>query len=107
MSTALLILGMALVNLAIRWPLFLFAGRAKFPPLIERGLAYVPTAVLGAIVAPAVVYPQGGTLDLGWRNPWLIAALVTTLASWLGGRLVLAVAIGMATFFTWQWLFGG
>ena len=34
MNTALMIAGMALINLVIRWPVYLFANHFRFPPII-------------------------------------------------------------------------
>ena len=39
MNIAVMILGMALINLVIRWPVYLFANHFRFPPIIERALA--------------------------------------------------------------------
>src|SRR6185369_11402449 len=63
MNIPVMILGMALINLVIRWPVYLFANHFRFPPLIERALAFVPVAVLTAIIVPTVLYPDGRTLD--------------------------------------------
>ena len=52
MNIALMILGMALINLAIRYPVFLFADHVRFPRLIERAPVFVPVAVLTAIIVP-------------------------------------------------------
>ena len=77
MSIPVMIIGMALINLAIRWPVYLFANHFRFPPIIERALAFVPVAVLTAIIVPTVLYPGDGTkLDLTWHNPALLASLV-------------------------------
>ncbi len=77
MNLSVMIIGMALINLVIRWPVYLFANHFRFPPIIERALAFVPVAVLTAIIVPTVLYPGDGTkLDATWHNPALLAALV-------------------------------
>jgi branched-subunit amino acid transport protein len=104
MNIPLMILGMALINLAIRWPVYLFANHFKFPPLIERALAFVPVAVLTAIIVPTVLYPKGDTLDLSWRNPMLMAGLITAAVGWFSKNLFATIGIGMASFLLLRWL---
>ncbi len=103
----LLILGMALINLALRWPIYLFAGRLRFSPAIERALGFVPVAVLSAIVFPAVLAPgRDSALALAWNTPYLIGALLAAFVSWRSRRLLPAIAIGMGGFFLARWLIG-
>jgi len=104
MNIVLMILGMALINLAIRWPVYLFANHFRFPPLIERALAFVPVAVLTAIVVPAVLYPKNDALALTWHNPALMAALVTAVVGYVSKNLFATIGIGMATFLLLRWL---
>lgn len=107
MSIPLLILGMAVVNLVIRCPVFLLADRFRFPPLIERALAFVPAAVLTAIIVPAVIFPHGENAALNWHNPYLLAALVTVLISYFGRNLLATITLGMVAFLLLRWWFGG
>src|SRR4051794_836077 len=105
MNIALLILGMALINLAIRWPVYLFANHFRFPPIVERALAFVPVAVLTAIIVPTVVFPGDGTkLDLSWHNPALLAALVAGTVSYFGKNLFATIGTGVITFLVLRWL---
>ena len=98
MNIPVMILGMALINLAIRWPVYLFANHFRFPPLIERALAFVPVAVLTAIIVPTVVYPSDGPLDLSWRNPALLAAILAAVVGRVTKNLFATIGIGMAVF---------
>lgn len=101
----LLILGMALINLAIRWPVYLFANHFRFPPLIERALAFVPVAVLTAIIVPTVLYPGDGTkLALTWHNPALLASLVAAAVSYFGKNLFATIGAGVIAFLLLRWL---
>ncbi len=105
MNTALLILGMALINLAIRWPVYLFANHFRFPPIIERALAFVPVAVLTAIIVPTVLYPGDGTkLDITWNNPSLLAALVACAVSYFSKNLFATIGAGVVAFLLLRWL---
>jgi branched-subunit amino acid transport protein len=106
-SISLLIIGMALINLVIRYPVYLLADRFRFPALIERALAFVPAAVLTAIIVPAVIYPNGPTIQLNWHNPFLIAAVLTAVISYVSRNLLATIVIGMAAFLILRWWFGG
>jgi branched-subunit amino acid transport protein len=103
---ALMIAGMALINLAIRWPVYLFADHVRFPPLVERALAFVPVAVLTAIIVPAVLYPSPGDIQMTWRNPYLVGAIVAAVVSWKWQKLMPTILIGMAVFFVMRWVVG-
>jgi branched-subunit amino acid transport protein len=105
MSIAVMIVGMALINLVIRWPVYLFANHFRFPPIIERALAFVPVAVLTAIIVPTVLYPGDGTkLDLSWHNPALLASLVAAAVSYFGKNLFATIGTGVITFLILRWL---
>lgn len=104
---ALMIAGMAIINLAIRWPVYLFADHVRFPPLIERALGFVPVAVLTAIIVPATLYPNGPALQLSFMNPYLVGAVVAAIVSWKWKKLMPTILIGMAVFFVTRWIIGG
>lgn len=105
MSIAVMILGMALINLVIRWPVYLFANHFRFPPIIERALAFVPVAVLTAIIVPTVLYPGDGTvLSLSWKNPALLASLVAVAVSYFGKNLFATIGAGVVAFLILRWL---
>jgi len=105
MNIALMILGMALINLVIRWPVYLFANHFRFPPIIERALAFVPVAVLTAIIVPTVLYPGDGTkLDISWHNQALLAALVACAVSYLAKNLFATIGAGVVAFLLLRWL---
>ncbi len=107
MNTALMIAGMALINLVIRWPVYLFANHFRFPPIVERALAFVPVAVLTAIIVPTVLYPHRDDpmrLDVSWHNPSLLAALVACAVSYFSKNLFATIGAGVAAFLLLRWL---
>lgn len=72
---ALIIGGMALgVFLPKMVPLLLVTDRLT--PRVRRWLSYVAPAVLSALVAPAVLAPQGHLA--GWASPWEVAGYAIT-----------------------------
>ena len=102
-SEWVMILGMLAVTFGIRYFLFALADRITMPPLVESALNYIPPAVLVAITVPAVLLPRGEWF-VSWTNPYLVAALVTTLAGILTLNLLATIAIGLASFFVFQML---
>lgn len=105
MSIAVMTIGMALINLAIRWPVYLLANHFRFPPIVERALAFVPVAVLTAIIVPTVLYPgDGSKLDVSWNNPALLASLVAAAVSTFGKNLFATIGAGVVAFLVLRWL---
>lgn len=100
----IMILGMALVTFAVRYPVMLLVSRIPLPAPMFRALRYVPPAVLAAIIVPPVVQPQG-QLDLAPSNPALIGALVAVAVSWKTKNLLLTIVLGMLAFWGWRALF--
>jgi branched-subunit amino acid transport protein len=106
MSIWLLVLGMALISLGTRLPVFLLGDRIRFPPIVERALAYVPVAVLTAITVSTVLAPPGEATGLDWRNPFLLPALVTFAVSWSGRSLLTTICVGMGAYLVWRSVLG-
>lgn len=96
---------MAAVTFAVRYIPFGLGERAKFPPLVERALRYVPVAVLTAITVPMVLLPDGHHWRLDWRNAYLVAAIATAIIAWCWRHLLASIAGGLVIFFAWRWLF--
>ena len=95
MTTWLIIFCMGLVTYAIRLSLIAAIGRIDVPPLVQRGLRFVPPAVLSAIIFPELLRP-GGTLDLSLGNLRLLAGVLATLVAWRTRNVLLTIAVGMA-----------
>ena len=104
-SESVMILGMLAVTFGIRYFLIALADRIAMPPLMEAALQYIPPAVLTAITVPAVLLPRGEWF-LSWTNPYLFAALISTLAGILTRNLLATIAIGLAAFFAFRMLSG-
>jgi len=101
-SYALMIAGMAAVTIAIRAAIFVLGDRVMFPPLVRQALDFVPVTVLTAIVVPLVAAPRGQGLELTWRNPQLMAAIVAVAVCALTRHQLLTIVTAMLVFFGWQ-----
>jgi len=95
MSVGVIIAGMALINLALRCPIFLGADRIRIPRLIERGLVHAPVAVLTAIIVPAALHLDQAPDGSQWFNPDLIATGAAIAASLVTRNLMATIAVGL------------
>ena len=99
MNTLLLLLGMAAVTYPVRAGLWL--GSGALPHRLQQALAYVPTAVLTAIVVPAVLL-RDQQLWLSWHNAQLAGALVTGLIVWRTRHLLWGIGGGLVVWGLWR-----
>lgn len=104
LNEALLIGGMALVTIAIRYPVLALLGKVNLPAPIFRALRFVPPAVLTAIILPIIVFNSDGNLDLHAANPHLVAGLVAVVIAWRTKNLLLTIVLGMLALWGWQLL---
>jgi branched-subunit amino acid transport protein len=99
-SITLTILGMALVTYVPRLlPLLLLRktgdARAELPSFVASWLRHVPSAVLSAMLLPALVASDGQP-SIGPGNLFIWAALPTALVAWKANSLFGAVVTGVA-----------
>lgn len=105
METWLILVGIGAITFGLRASFVVFADPKRFPPRFRQALAFVPPAVLAAIVAPGLLMPQG-VLDMSLANPRWIAGLVA-IAVAARTRNVLATTIaGMVVLWLLQWSMG-
>lgn len=102
----ILILGMAAVTFVVRYPVLVLVGKIPMPDPVFRALRYVPPAVLAAIIAPAVLLGEDGSLALTPDNSYLVATLAAGLVAWRTKNLLLTIVIGMAVLLGWRALLG-
>lgn len=102
MNYALMIAGMAAVTIAIRAAIFVLGDRIAFPPLVRQALDFVPVTVLSAIIVPMVVAPHGDGLEITWRNPQLVGAIVAVVLCALTRHQLLTIVASMAAFLAWK-----
>ena len=100
-----LILGMAAITFALRYSLFAWP-HLRFPSLLRQGLHYVPTAVLTAIVVPAMLLPDGQHWALALDNAYLLAGLAAIAIAALTHHLLATIGGGLLVFFLLRWLLG-
>ena len=99
-----LVSGMAVVTFACRYPVLAFVSRLTLSPGLRATMEFIPTAVLTAIIVPAVLAPAG-KLAIEWQNPALFAALFCGIVAWHSQNILLTIVVGMATWWGWRLLF--
>ena len=102
----LTILLMGFVTYTLRLSFIVLLERWDIPPLVRRGLRFVPPAVLSAIIFPEVLRPNGA-LDLSPDNARLIAGLLAALVAWSTKNMLLTIAVGMGALWILSLFFQG
>ena len=103
MSLWLTIAGMAAVTYALRASFLVLPPSVETPPLLRRGLRYVPAAVLTAIWAPELLL-QDRVLSLALGNEKLLAGVVAIAAAWRWRLTSVTIAAGLAALHLFDWL---
>lgn len=80
-EVVLTILCMAAATYFTRVASPLLLGRTGVPRWMARLLKHVPTAMLAALIAPALLAPQG-YLQIGPGNHYLLAGAVAAFMAW-------------------------
>ncbi len=103
MTFWLTIIGMGVITFLIRLSFILFSDRLSVPDVVQRGLRYVPVAVLAAIIAPAMIQPEG-TIDFSFSNVHLFAGLIAIVVAWRTENVIWTVVAGMVSLWLFQYL---
>ena len=90
----LVIVGAGVVTFLTRASFIVFADPHKFPHAFRVALAFVPAAVLAAIVVPGLVMPHG-TLDFTPANPRLVAGLAAVAVAIKVRNPLVSIVAGM------------
>jgi len=91
---AWVVLLIGLGTFAERGSFLLLGGYLRLPDVLQRGLRYVPAAVLSALVLPGLVQADPG---VGVDLARLGAGTAAILVAWRTHGALSTVAVGMAT----------
>ena len=95
------IVGMAVLNYAVRFPPIAIVSRMDLPKPIMRWLSFIPISVMGALVAGEVLRPAGVWID-PLTSPNLLAAIITGVVFKFTRSFLGATVAGMASFVVLQ-----
>ena len=104
MITWIAIIAAGLLTYATRLSSIISFERMEMPKTVERGLRFVPVAVLTAIFLPELVYLQQD-LMISYRNPRLIAGLLAIVVAWRTKNVMYTILIGMLALWFLQFIF--
>ncbi len=76
-----IIAGMTLVTFATRFSCVALFRQTGMPVWLERWLKHIPTAILTALIMPALVLPKG-QIDISVQNHYLLAGIVAALIAY-------------------------
>lgn len=102
MTLWLTIIGMGVITFLIRLSFIALSDRLSVPDVVQRGLRYVPVAVLAAIIAPAMLQPND-VLDISLSNFHLLAGLVAIAVAWRTQNVIWTVVSGMLALWLFQY----
>ena len=97
MSTGYLwtiIIGGMIVTYLTRLSFTVILPSERFPDIFQRGLRFVPPAILAAIVLPELIRPDG-VVDISLNNPYLIAGTIAAIVAWRTRNTWLTIILGM------------
>ncbi len=95
---------MALVTYVPRLLPLLFLTAKTLPPIVNKWLGYVPTAVLAAMLFPSIII-KDKEVALGIDNLFLLAAIPAILVAWKTRSLFGTVITGMIMVATGRYFF--
>jgi branched-subunit amino acid transport protein len=105
MSLWLVILFAGMLTFATRLSFIFLLDRIKVPLWFQRGLRFVPGAVLSAIILPELA-SHNATMDLSLHNPQLYAGAMAVLVAWRTRSVMLTIVFGLAALLVFQILLG-
>ena len=90
------ILAMAAVTFATRFGCIALFRQAEMPDWLERWLKHIPTAILTALIVPALFLPKG-QLDITLHNHYLLAGMLAAIVAYKSRNIVYTIVLGMGT----------
>lgn len=99
----LTVAGIGLGTYLLRLSFIALWQKLRVPELMNRALEYVPSAVLAALVLPALLRPEG-FIDPAIDNLRLVAGVLAAAVAWYSRSVLLTLATGMGMLWLLEWL---
>ena len=94
-----------LLTLATRLSFIALISKWKPPEVFQRGLRFVPLAVLPALIFPEI-FIHNNAIAVPPDIPRLAAAVAAGLVAWVTKSILLTIGIGMLVFYLQRMFFG-
>lgn len=91
-----IIFSMAIVTFATRFGCVALFRQTEMPIWLERWLKHIPTAILTALIVPALILPKG-QLDITLHNHYLLAGILAAIVAYKSRNIVSTIVLGMGT----------
>jgi branched-subunit amino acid transport protein len=91
-----IIISMAIVTFATRFGCVALFRQTKMPAWLERWLKHIPTAILTALIIPALILPKG-QVDITLHNHYLLAGILAAIVAYKSRNIVSTIVLGMGT----------
>jgi len=92
----ILIGGMAIMTFITRFASLGIFRTTGMPAWLDRWLKHLPTAILTALIVPALLLPKG-ELFISWQNHYLVAGLLSAVIAYRSRNIVATLGAGMLT----------
>lgn len=102
----LAMIGLGILTFLTRLSFIALLERWQAPSIVQRALRFVPVAVLTAIIVPALMVLDDGTINSAPVNPRMLAGLAAILVAWKTKNVILTITVGMAVFWLVQGVVG-
>ena len=94
-----------LLTLATRLSFILLIGKWKLPEVFQRGLRFVPLAVLPALIFPEI-FIHNNAIAVPPEFTRLAAAVAAGLIAWRTKSILLTIGFGMLVFYFLRMILG-
>lgn len=94
-SIWLIMISVGILTYLTRLSFVMILARWQTPAIIQRGLRFVPVAVLAAIILPELVL-HSGARHITTDNPRLVAGMIAILVAWKTKNAAWTVLVGMS-----------
>ena len=85
-----------IVTFATRFGCVALFRQTKMPVWLERWLRHIPTAILTALIIPALILPKG-QVDITLHNHYLLAGILAAIVAYKSRNIVSTIVLGMGT----------
>ena len=89
-----IIIAMAAVTFITRFSCIAVLNQKGLSSSLARWLKHIPTAILTALIVPALLLPQG-KVDFSLQNHYLIAGIAAAAVAYKSKNIMITLAVGM------------